>query len=157
MTAPTITPAAVQERLRATSFLDGFPDAYFWRLARAVTPQLFPAGEALFQEGDPRRFFAILTDGSIAIDKAGEGGGVRLVTMGPGEAVGEGLLLGDTDRHGTTARALTDVQALVMTREQLDDLVKEHPALYAALVARAARAIAQRLRSADATLVGRGR
>jgi aspartate ammonia-lyase len=35
--------------------------------------------------------------------------------------------------------------------------VKESPPLYAALVQRSARAIAQRLREADATLVGRGR
>ena len=47
--------------------------------------------------------------------------------------------------------------ALVLTRTQLDDITRESPQLYAALVARAARAISARLRSADATLVGRGR
>jgi aspartate ammonia-lyase len=156
MTGP-IPPAAIADRLRATSFLQGFPDAYFWRLGRAFTPERFAAGAALFEEGQARRFFAVLTDGTIAVEKAGQGGSVRLVTLGAGEAVGEGLLLGDTERHGTTARALTDVQALAMTGEQLEELVKEHAPLYAALVARAARAIAQRLRSADATLVGRGR
>src|SRR6185312_9013965 len=36
-------------------------------------------------------------------------------------------------------------------------IVQERPALYARLVARAARAISQRLRSADATLAGHGR
>jgi aspartate ammonia-lyase len=157
MTEPALTPAAVADRLRATSFLHGFADTYFWRLARAVTPETFAGGQALFSEGDPRRFFAILTEGTVAIEKAGEGGVVRLATFGPGEAVGEGLLLGDTERHGTTARALSDVHALVMAREQLDNLVKEAPPLYAALVARAARAISHRLRNADATLVGRGR
>ena len=36
-------------------------------------------------------------------------------------------------------------------------MLKEHPTLYAALVGRAARSIAQRLAATDATLVGRGR
>src|SRR5687767_15138870 len=134
MTDPTLPPSAVADLLRATSFLNGFADTYFWRMARAVSPESFAAGQPLFSEGDPRRFFVILTEGSVAIEKAGEGGVVRLVTFGAGEAVGEGLLLGDTERHGTTARALTDVEALVMTREQLDTVVRESPALYAALV-----------------------
>jgi len=46
---------------------------------------------------------------------------------------------------------------VLLTRTQLDDITREAPQLYAALVARAARAISARLRRADATLVGRGR
>jgi aspartate ammonia-lyase len=82
---------------------------------------------------------------------------VRLSAVGAGEAIGEGLLLGDTDGHGTTARALAPVTAALLTRAAMDELVKEAPPVYAALVARAARTIARRLRAADATLVGHGR
>jgi aspartate ammonia-lyase len=150
-------PSALADRLRGTAFLHGLPDSYFWRLSRAVTLESYAAGEALFAEGDERRLFAILFDGSVAIERAAEGRAVRLATLGVGEGVGEGLLLGDAGRHGSTARALAPVEAAVMTRLQLDDLMKENPPIYAALVARAARAISQRLRLADATLVGRGR
>jgi aspartate ammonia-lyase len=45
----------------------------------------------------------------------------------------------------------------VITRERVQEMVKEHATLYAALVGRAARAISQRLAATDATLVGRGR
>jgi aspartate ammonia-lyase len=78
------------------------------------------------------------------------------VTLGAGEAVGEGLLLDDS-AHGTTARVIMPGIAMVLARAQLDDITREAPQLYAALVARAARAISMRLRRADATLVGRGR
>lgn len=152
-----IAPAALAERLRATTFLAGLPDAYFWRLARAFTVQAFDEESVLFAEGAPRRFMAVLLSGSVAIEKAGEGRAVRLSTFGAGEAVGEGLLLGDTEAHGTTARALAPVLAAVMTRAATDDLLKENPPIFAALVARAARAIARRLREADATLLGHGR
>nr|MCU0649832.1 aspartate ammonia-lyase [Gemmatimonadaceae bacterium] len=70
--------------------------------------------------------------------------------------VGEGLFLDDAP-HGTTARVIMPGELMVMSRQQLADVIKEAPQLYAALVARAAKTISARLRQADATLVGRGR
>ncbi|MBC8088702.1 MAG: aspartate ammonia-lyase [Phycisphaerae bacterium] len=150
------TPADIADLLRATSFLEGFLDTHLWKLARHVTPLELTPDLLLFQEGQPRERFAILISGAVAIEKESEGKSTRLVTFGPGDAVGEGLLLDDAP-HGTTARAIMPGTALVMTRAQLDDMIKESPQLYAALVARAARSISERLRRADATLVGRGR
>jgi aspartate ammonia-lyase len=150
-------PSEVSERLRGTAFLVDLPDSYYWRLARAVTPRRYATGEYLFREGDPRRFVAVLLAGSVAVEKTSEGRAVRLVTLGAGEVVGEGLLLGDEDSHGTSVVTLADTEALLLERATLPDLIKEHPQLYAALVTRAARSISQRLRSADATLVGHGR
>ena len=45
----------------------------------------------------------------------------------------------------------------MLTIEQVHEMLKEQPALYAALVGRAARSISQRLAATDATLVGHGR
>src|SRR6476661_7959521 len=119
--------ASVRERLRQTHFLEGFPDSALHQLAKLVTPAEYATDAVLFEEGSPREFLAIIVAGAVAIEKGQEGRHVRLVTLGAGEAVGEGLLL------------------------------EEHPSVYAALVGRAARSIAQRLAATDATLVGRGR
>jgi aspartate ammonia-lyase len=94
--------------------------------------------------------------GAVAIEKQLNGRPIRLATLGAGESVGEGLLLDDS-AHGTSARALTDTSVLVVTREQIAEVIRETPTLYAALVGRAARAISQRLSAVDATMVGRGR
>ena len=150
------TPAEIADWLRSTTFLDGFTDAHLWKLARHVTPLELAPDETIFQEGEQRQRFAILISGAVAIEKGADGRTTRLVTLGAGEAVGEGLLLDDS-AHGTTARVIMPGTALVLTRSQLDDITREAPQLYAALVARAARAISARLRRADATLVGRGR
>jgi aspartate ammonia-lyase len=99
---------------------------------------------------------AIILSGAVAIEKRHEARPVRLVTLGVGEAVGEGILLDDSP-HGTSARAIAVTTAFILGAEQIDALVREAPAVYAALVARAARAISQRLAATDATLVGRGR
>lgn len=150
------TPATIADWLRSTTFLSGFLDAHLWKLARHVTPHELVPEETLFEEGEARKRFAIVISGAVAIEKSSEGRHTRLVTLGAGEAVGEGLLLDDA-LHGTTARVIMPGMSVILTRTQLDEITKEAPQLYAALVARAARAISQRLRRADVTLVGRGR
>jgi aspartate ammonia-lyase len=150
------TPAEIADQLRGTSFLDGFTDAHLWKLSRHVTPQALIPDDTLFTEGDVRQRFAILVSGAVAIEKSADGRTTRLLTLGAGEAIGEGLLLDDS-RHGTTARVIMPGSAMLLTRPQLEEIIREAPQLYAALVARAARSISARLRRADATLVGRGR
>jgi aspartate ammonia-lyase len=150
------TPADIADLLRQTRFLAGFSDAHLWRLSRAVTPRAVGIDDVLFREGEARTLLAIVIAGAVAVEKHHEGRTTRIVTFGPGDAVGEGLLL-DEAPHGTTARVIMPGEVMVMSRAQLDEVVKEAPQLYAALVARSARTIALRLRQADATLVGRGR
>ena len=147
---------AIRDQLRAVSFLDGLTDSAYHQLARLVAPVRFECDELLFEEGAPRKFLAMVISGAVAIEKQMNARPVRLVTFGAGEAVGEGLLLDDS-RHGTSARALQTTEALVLRAEKVQDMLREYPQLYAALVGRAARAISQRLAATDATIVGRGR
>jgi aspartate ammonia-lyase len=139
------------------AFLRGLPPADVEYLASRASPRTFGVGDVLFREGDPRRLFAIIISGSIAIEKDdGSGRPTTLVTLGPGEVIGEGILLDDSP-HGTTAVVLERVDLLLFSADVVGQLPLERPQLFAALLGRAARAISQRLRSADATLVGRGR
>ncbi len=151
-----MTTASIRDRLRQAQFLEGVTDSAIHHLARVVTPTTYEADQLLFAEGSPRESMAIIVGGAIAIEKGHHGRPVRLVTLGPGEAVGEGLLL-DELPHGTSARAIQRTETYVLAAGAVKDLVKENPAVYAALVGRAARSISQRLAATDATLVGRGR
>jgi aspartate ammonia-lyase len=148
--------ATVREQLRQAHFLEGVTESSLHQLAKLVQLKTYETGDTLFTEGAQRQFMAIITSGAIAIEKGVNGPPVRLVTLGAGEAVGEGVLLDDS-KHGTSARALERTNAFLITKAQLDIMIKEHPQLFAALVGRAARAISQRLAATDATLVGRGR
>jgi aspartate ammonia-lyase len=147
---------AIRDHLRAVSFLDGLTDSAYHQLARLVSPVRYQTDEVLFVEGAARSFLAIVVNGAVAIEKQMNGRPIRLVTLGAGEAVGEGLLLDDS-KHGTSARALQTTDAYVLRAEKVQDMIREHPQLYAALIGRAARAISQRLAATDATIVGRGR
>jgi aspartate ammonia-lyase len=147
---------AIRDQLRGISFLEGLTDSAYHQLARLVTPVKYKADEILFEEGAPRSFLAMVVSGAVAIEKQMNSRPIRLVTLGAGEAVGEGLLLDDS-KHGTSARALQTTVALTLRADKVQDMLREHPQLYAALVGKAARAISQRLAATDATIVGRGR
>ncbi|MDE3152115.1 MAG: aspartate ammonia-lyase [Gemmatimonadota bacterium] len=149
-----MSPHAWQEQLKGNPFFDGLPDSLRWHLVRAGVPTTFETGATLFRSGDAREFFAVILSGSVAIEQANAA--PPLATLGVGEVVGEGMLLDDSP-HGTSARALAPTEALLFHKDRLAPVLKDNPALHAALVTRAARAIAQRLRAADATLAGRGR
>ena len=148
--------STIREHLRETRFLTGLTDTAIHQLAKLVTKVSYAGNQVIFEEGAPREVAVIIHTGAVAIEKNVNGRPVRLVTLGPGDSVGEGLLLDETP-HGTTARTLSPTDAYVLTRERVQEMVKENATLYAALVGRAARAISQRLAATDATLVGRGR
>jgi len=148
--------STVRDRLRPAQFLSGLTDSALHQLAKLVTPVTYECDAVLFEEGSPRTSLTILISGAVAIEKGHNGRPVRLVTLGAGQAVGEGLLLDDT-AHGTTARALQTTEGYALSADQVREMLKEYPTLYAALVGRAARSISQRLAATDATLVGHRR
>ena len=146
------------ELLRSIAFFDGLPDQLLWHLAKAGEQKAFGIDELVFSEGAARAFFAVIVDGSVAIERGDtssgqEGVSVRLATFGPGSVLAEGSLL-DSSPHGSSARATRPTNLLLFRTEALERALTDAPALHAALVSRAARAIAERLRGADAILAG---
>ena len=151
-----MNPSAIREQLRNTRFLDGLTDTALHQLSHLVEAKEYECDTILFEEGAPRRFMAVIVNGTVAIEKSMNGRPVRMATLGAGEAVGEGILLEDS-AHGTSARAVQNTDAYVLTQDKVETMRSNHPMLYAALIGRAARAISQRLAATDATIVGRGR
>jgi aspartate ammonia-lyase len=148
--------SAIRDRLRQAQFLEGLTDSALHQLSKLVQLVSYEGDQVLFEEGSPREFLAIIVSGAIAIEKGANGRPVRLVTLGAGQALGEGLLL-DESPHGTSARTVQRTEAYVLRASQMPEMIKEYPTLYAALVGRAARSISRRLAATDATLVGHGR
>ena len=147
MTAPNLSSIA---------FFEGLPEQLLWHLSRAGELTNYAPDDLLFAAGDQRQALWVLLSGNIAIESPHDGIPIRISTLGAGDVVGEAILLNETI-HSTNGRAMVATRALRFTREALEPLLKERPALYAGLVARAARAIRDRLRQADASITGQGR
>src|ERR1043165_9281381 len=120
-----------RDRLRESRFLHGTPETALHHLGKILVTRTYEADDLLFEEGTARDFMAIIVSGAVAIEKRHEARPVRLVTLGVGEAVGEGILLDDSP-HGTSARAISPTTAFVLTSEQITTLIREAPAVSAA-------------------------
>ncbi len=142
--------------LNSIPFFDGLPDQLRWHLARAAERSEYAVGTTLFVDGDARCAFWVILEGTLAIELTTGDTPHRLATLGPGDVVGESILLGD-DTHHTDGRVLAPLVALKYDKDVLEPLLKDQPRLHAALLARSARVLAARLKSADASLSGRDR
>jgi aspartate ammonia-lyase len=146
--------SSAPDALRNHPFFAGLPDTLLWHLNRAAERRVVATDEVLFREGEEREIFGVIVSGGLAIEHANAGVNVQITALGPGEVVGEGLLLED-GRHGTSARALQPTEFIFFKKKPLQKLLKDQPALYAALLGRAAKIINGRIKRTNAALAGR--
>lgn len=93
-------------------------------------PDRFKKGELIFRQGSKSDEFYILSSGKVEIFRVGDSGRKQvLAQLRAGDFFGENVALGYTDRRNASAKALSDVQALVLKGPQLRDLARKMPIL----------------------------
>ncbi|WP_404831030.1 aspartate ammonia-lyase [Endozoicomonas euniceicola] len=95
--------------------------------ARLFSVKRFAAGEVIHKEGTRRDQLVLIQSGSVEILQLREGN-QPLITYGPDDVLGEGVLLGDAD-YFTTAIAKTTVDSLVADGEKLREMLDSDDAL----------------------------
>ena len=91
--------------------------------ARLFSHRRFEAGEVIHKEGERRDMLVLIQSGSVEILQIREGRpSVPLITYGPGDALGEGVLLGESS-YFTTAVAKTNVESLAADGEKLCEML----------------------------------
>ena len=113
----------------------------------------FSKGEILFYEGTPRDRFFVIIKGEMEISKRKPAGKRRLIVLREGDFVGEGLFLDDS-AHSTNAEALTDIEALIMTKEKVQIFKKEKHTVFHALMEGIARILNKRLQFSGSIVAG---
>jgi CRP-like cAMP-binding protein len=140
------------ETLKKLAFFAELPETLVWHLARAVERRELAADELLFEEGQPRDLLAIILSGTLSIEHDAAGQPMQIAALGAGEVIGESILLEDGE-HSSTGRALQPTAVLFFRKAPLMKLLKDQPALYAALLGRAARIMSARIRNANARVM----
>jgi CRP-like cAMP-binding protein len=107
------------------------------RFNRTEEHQAFPAGQAIFREGEPGEVLYIVVEGQVEILMDSQ----WLETLGPGDILGEMALIDDQPRSAS-AIAVTDCLLTPITRQHFLTLI-QHTPLFAIQVM---RVLAQRLR-----------
>ena len=122
----------------AVSFFDSFTPQEVARISAAGTAVKVPAGWSPIWEKTPADKAYILLDGTVSVRRHGE----EIARLGPGEVMGEAAIVNHSLRTATIV-ALTPLELIHFTKEQLDALSVEMPAFHEALERTAAERFPQ--------------
>lgn len=118
-------------------------------IADATHTQTFAEGEHLFEIGEAGRSLYVLTAGTVQVLHPNRASNFQLARIGPGEFIGEMALLDDSPRSAT-AKALCEVEALVLDKADFHRLVRAHPDVGLHLLS----VMSRRMRKADEQISG---
>ncbi len=112
------------------------------------------AGQVLIREGDLGDWMLIILSGTVDVSKQTEEGDKpsRLAVVKQGAALGEMSMLDAAPRYATCI-AIEQVEAAVLTRAAIAELIQSHPATGAKLLVKLTQLLAQRLRNTSNQLV----
>jgi signal transduction histidine kinase len=103
-------------------------------LNRTGEPRRFAAGQIIFSAGEPGDGFYLIDRGLVEISASVAEGETRLLaTIGPGDFLGEMAILDDGPRSAT-ARAAVDTETTFHGRDELLQILEQHPRLALELI-----------------------
>jgi SulP family sulfate permease len=138
--------------LEAVDFVQGRKEETLQALAAAVVERSVAEGEAVFRQGEGSDDIFLIRRGRVKVFVGLDGGGrLHIATFARGDFFGDMAFLdGGVRSADAIAAAPTDLFAI--SRHKLDEVVAKHPRLGYHLFASLARALAIRLRRADAEI-----
>lgn len=111
----------------------------------------YPAGATVMREGDQVHtgYMLLLLSGEVSVEtvEPSHTDPVAISVLGPGNLLGEMSLL-DGEPRSVSCRAVTRIEAGGLSREALERLLRENPAVGARLMTAVAKRLADRLRAA---------
>lgn len=117
---------------------EGIETDHLVAVAEICERRTFSAGHVVFHEGDQGHHLYLIVHGAAEVLTEN----VRVAELGAGETFGELALL-DGSARSATVRAVTELECLVLARDDFGDLLDVSPSLAKAIV----RVLTQRLRN----------
>lgn len=159
---PCLGLAGRRELLMESAFLHDFTTAEAELLGRAMLLVRARPGQVLIAEDDASDWMLLLLSGTVDVGKRKVGAEgrrsdaddtiTRLAVLRAGAVVGEMSMLDGEPRYAS-CRALSDVEAALLTREAVAALIREQPAVGAKVLVKLTQLLAQRLRNTSNQLV----
>ena len=122
------TDASVQGFIANNPLFYSLPAEVIQSIAERLQQRNYAVGESIFEEGSLGDSFFLIRRGTVRVSKQQLGEEMVLSELGEGEGFGEMALLIDQPRTATV-KALSDVCALVLNREDFTSLTRTIPAL----------------------------
>src|SRR3954468_804658 len=134
--------------LRRVPVFDELGEGDLQRVADVAVPRHFPAGEAVFHEGDDSDTCYVVQSGHArALREHADGRQITLATFGPGDIFGELAMFGD-ERRSATVEAIDELDVVGILGGDMRRLMREHPDIAVKL----SISLGRRLRAANERL-----
>ncbi|MFN7135674.1 MAG: Crp/Fnr family transcriptional regulator [Myxococcales bacterium] len=135
------------ESLQKSSLSQGLSEAEVRSLLELCGERSISRGEFLFREGDPGDALYVVVEGDVEVLKRDAGGTDRqLAKIGPGAILGEmSLIAGESSARTASARALSDVRALVLKSREFQARLKANDLAALKVVHNFAQVMSRRL------------
>ena len=148
-----LPPAEIDGFLAAIELFSDLTPAEQEAVAARLKLVSYEAGQALFEENQPRESLFLIYRGAVRLYKKSPLGEEKeLARFRRFDFLGEGALMDDYP-HATTARAEEPTLALVFSRTDVTGLLAAETSLAAKILSRTARVISRRMRQATNQVV----
>jgi len=119
---------SMERKLRRISFFRSLPDGALSAIKDRMQLKHYRKGEIVVEEGDIADSLYLIESGQVEVI-LGSGEDERiLANLGPGSFFGEMALLLD-ERRSATVRVTIDAELWVLSKRDMDALLKDHPSL----------------------------
>jgi SulP family sulfate permease len=150
-TFTTLPQAQLARTIEGNSLLDGLSADEVTSLLMVADMRRVARGEVLFRKDEASDGVWMLQSGQVSI-LAGMGpDAMRLATFGPGQFVGEMGFI-DGNSRSATATADSEVDAVLLDKQAIAALVRDHPHAALRITRNIARELSHRVRSTSAVL-----
>jgi CRP/FNR family transcriptional regulator len=115
--------------LNAYAALGSISDPVWRRIANAVQHQWYPAGERIFRDGESCRYYLLVVEGSVQVQKTTrDGHEIVLYHVNAGQTceLTTSCMLGG-EKYVADAVAMTPVHAVLISKEQFNEAVLNSP------------------------------
>jgi CRP/FNR family transcriptional regulator, cyclic AMP receptor protein len=149
---------------QSASLLEDFKLEELATLGAAMRRVSAQPGQILINEGEAGDWMLLVLQGTVDVtkrimhhDAAGQPTTAllevsRLAVVRAGASLGEMSML-DSELRNATCTAIDEVEAAILTRAAIGQLIQQHPAVGAKLLIKITQLLAQRLRNTSAQLV----
>ncbi len=116
-----------KKKLSETAVFRDMPVDMLDEISGVVEDRVVPARTVVFKRGDPGDSFWVIQSGKIRVFRSDDQGvEITLSELGPGQSFGEVALL-TGEARSASVETLEETQALVLTKEQFEQVLKSHP------------------------------
>jgi len=116
-----------KKKLSETAVFRDMPADMLDKISTVVEDRVLPARSLVFKRGDPGESFWVILAGKVRVFRSDDQGvEITLSELGPGQSFGEVALL-TGEARSASVETLEETQALVLTKEQFQQVLKSHP------------------------------